>query len=257
MAGRLLDVLAPPARPVLIGQQHQLAGAGESCFTPSVLQQHEGEQGPHVGLAGQQGLDRPRQDDRLRGQLGAHRCVAARRRVALGEHQVQHHQHAAQPHAELVRCRHAERDAGGGDLLLGPGDALGHRRLRYEEEASDLGDAQPTDEAQRERHAGLHLQCGVAADEHEAQPLVVDRGLARSHQFVVHPFLEARCDVVHHELGQAALVGGLGAHAIDDPAPRRGQEPRRGVVGHAVLTPPDGGGDERLLHAVLGEVEPP
>ena len=65
-----------------------------------------------------------------RGQLGALQVRAGRRGVALVEDQVQHLQHDREPLGPLGPAGSAKARAGVLDLLLGPADALGHRRLR-------------------------------------------------------------------------------------------------------------------------------
>jgi hypothetical protein len=51
-------------------------------------------------------------------------------------------------------------DAGGGDLLLGAGDAGRHGRVTDQEGAGGLGGGQPAQEAQRQRRLGFQGEAG-------------------------------------------------------------------------------------------------
>ncbi len=57
--------------------------------------------------------------------------------------------------------------------------------------------------------------------------------------------------------GFAAPAGGLAAHVIGHRPRRDSNQPAARVVGHAVPRPLAGGGDQRLLHGVLGGSEVP
>ena len=108
--------------------------------------------------------------DRLAGQVAA----AA---VARVEDQVDDREHGGQPVGQDVVGRHPERDAGGGDLALGPHEALGHRRLRDEERAGDLAGVEAAQRPQRERDLGLGRERRMAAREDQLEPLVGKRRL--------------------------------------------------------------------------------
>ena len=76
------------------------------------------------------------------------RSVATRCRVALGEDQVDHPQHAGQSFGQIVRFRNLVADLGDQQLALRPSDPLEHRRLAHQEGASDLGHLETTERAQ-------------------------------------------------------------------------------------------------------------
>ena len=89
----------------------------------------------------------------------AARCTArspssgrVERHVPLVEEQVDDAEHGRRALRQQVRRRHPVRDAGRGDLLLGAHQPLGHRGLRHQERAGDLGRGEPAQRAQRERH---------------------------------------------------------------------------------------------------------
>ena len=192
----------------------------------------------HLGFVGQQLGQGATEPDRLGGQLRA----AA---VALVEDQVDDRQRRSQAIGQQVRRRHSERDARRGDLVLGPDQALGHRRLRHEERAGDLGGAEPAQGAQRQSHLGVERQRRMAAGEHELEPLVGDRRL-------VH-------DVLHGlglvEQGQLRGERAIPANAVDRAVARGRQQPRPRLRGRSLARPALGRDREGVLRGLLGELE--
>src|SRR3954454_17045161 len=140
--------------------------------------------------------------------------------------------------------RDSERDAGVADLPLGPDEALGERRLRDEEGASDLRRLEPADEAQRQRDLRLRRERRVAAGEDQLEPLVGNHSL-----LVLRELLGPR--------EQLRLAGQrlLAADPVDRRVPGRGHDPGARVAGSSVAWPPLRRPDEGVLHRVLGEVE--
>ena len=183
-------------------------------------------------LVGQQRAQHPAEPDRLVGQLGADRGVARAGEVALVEDEVDDGQHRRRA------ARRGRRPTAPGRgccapliLLLGPGDPLGHRRLRDEERRGDLGDGQPAEQAQGERHPGLRRERRVAAGEDQPEPVVLDRagrlvgGVVVDHQgrLVLGVALGLAADPVD---GPVAGGGGqpaarVGRHAVDAASARR------------------------------------
>ncbi len=133
------------------------------------------------------------------------------------------------------------------DLALRAGEALGHRGLLHQERRGDLGDGQSAEQAQGERDPGLHRKRGVAAGEHQPEPVVVDRTRGRG----VVVLGEHVCRLV---LGVAMR---LAAQSVDGLARGGGGQPAAGVGRYAVDRPPLDRGDERLGRCVLGDVEVP
>ena len=84
-------------------------------------------------------------------EVAAHEVVADRRGVPGREQQVHDLEHGGDARRQLGRRRHAVRDARAGDLLLGPGDPRGHRRLADQERARHLGRRQAAQQPQRQR----------------------------------------------------------------------------------------------------------
>ena len=64
------DLRPVPERAVLVGEQHELAVA-EARLAAGVVQQHQREQGLHLGLVGHQLGERAAEPDRLAGQVAA------------------------------------------------------------------------------------------------------------------------------------------------------------------------------------------
>ena len=91
------DGLVIPAGAVLVGQQHHAAGVVGASRGAAVLQQQQGQQAVDLALVGQQLAQQAGQADGLVAQVDPHQRVAAARRVALAEDQVDDPQHAGQP----------------------------------------------------------------------------------------------------------------------------------------------------------------
>ena len=159
----LRDLGPVPFGPVLVRQHDQLAVRAGPRAAPGVGEQQQGEQTGHLGLAGEQGRQRPGQPDRLVTQLAADQVRSSGRHVPPRENEVDHPQHGVQPFCQPRRPRHAQRDAGLADLALGPYQALRHRRLRHEERRRDVGRAQAADGPQGQPDTGRGIERGVTA----------------------------------------------------------------------------------------------
>ena len=235
------DQLPVPQRAVLVGQRHQLAGRAHAGRSARLGEQQQREQPEHLGLVGHQVGERPRQPDRLRGEVGAQQWPR-RRGVALVEDQVQHGQHRRQPVGELRLAGHPVGDAGVADLLLGPHDALRDGRLGRDVGAGDLGHLQPAEQAEGERGLGERRERRVAAGEDQSQLVVAHRSR----------LLLRLVGVVQQQgLRVPGLAGGLAADPVDravagggdDPGARVGREHVPALHRHR----------ERVLHGLLGE----
>ena len=250
------DLPGVPAGPVLLGQQHQPPARVHPRVPAGVLQQQQREQAGRLRLVRHQRDHHPRQPDRLLAQLPPHRRVPGGRRVALGEDQVEHGQHAGQPVRQLGIGRHPVRDRRGGDLLLRPGDPRRHRRLRHHEGAGDLRRGQAAEQPERQRDPRLGGERRVAAGEQQPQPLVRDR----RHILTALPGdAGARPGpgpgVRHHQQRQPPGQCRLPPEPVQGLAPRGGQQPRVGPVRHAVALPGRQRGRVRVLQRLLGHVQ--
>jgi hypothetical protein len=115
--------------------------------------------------------------------------------VPSREQQVDDGKHRTQTLRQFGRTRHPVRDPGGRDLLLGPGDPGGHRRLRHQQRLRDVTCRDPAHQPQRESQLGVLRQRRMAAQEDQSQPLVrydvlrLDRFDRLIHGDLVHHFL--------------------------------------------------------------------
>jgi len=127
-----------PARPVLVGQQDQVAVWRRAAGPAGLCQQHQREEALDLRLLGHQLAQHPRQPDRLRAQL-ADELIAGARGVPLVEDEIEDGEHRPQTAGEVGRIGHAVGDVGVADLVLGPHQSLRHGRLGDEEGVRDLG----------------------------------------------------------------------------------------------------------------------
>ena len=233
-----------PARPVLSLQRDQLAAGAGAGRPPGIGQQHQREQAGDLAVVGQQAVQHAGEPDRLGGQLDAGEVGPGGAGVALVEDQIEHLEHGVEARGALLGRGHGERQAGRPDPLLGPADPLAHGRFGDEERVGDLAGREPTDGAQGERHLRRHREGGVAAQEQQHERVVA----------VVH----RRRLGAAQRVGDLALPAGLlAAHLVDQPPRGDPDQPGLRVVGDAVGGPLHGGGEQRLLHRVLGGVEVP
>ena len=196
--------------------------------------------------------------DRLGGEIDADEPLAGGRRVALGENEVQHAQHAVQALGQLIEGWDSVGDARVRDAPLRPCDPLRHRRLRDEERAGDLCGREARDGAQCQCHPAFERQRRVRAREDESQP-------------VVGILIPCPCDEVCHIRGERP-AGQLihRAHLLElaslvrrapDPiergVARDGGDPRAGVRRKPVERPHSGGLLEGVLRGILRETPVP
>jgi hypothetical protein len=100
-----------------------------------------------------------------------------RRGHALVEDQVKDGEESRKPVRQQVVGRHADRDAGCADLPLRPYQPLRDRRLGHQKRPPDLRGGQAAEHAQGQCDLGVERERGVAAREHQAEPLIDDRGV--------------------------------------------------------------------------------
>ena len=241
----LVDQLAVPAAAVLLVQRDELA-AGDPRRTPRLDEQHEREQSGDLRDVGQQLPQDPAEPDGLGGELLAdRRGVGGGGQVALVEDEVDDGQHRGQPRRQVLGRRDPVGDLGEADLLLGPGDPLGHGRLRHQERLGDLGDGEAAEQPQGERHPRLRGEGRVAAGEDQPQPVVLEQAGRL-----------VRCVVGDHQ-GRLVLgvAVGLAADLVDGAVAGRRGQPAAGVGRDAVDGPLLDRGEERLGGRVLGDVD--
>ena len=215
---------------------------GTSC----VDEQHEREQAGDLAVVGDEAEEVAGQADGLRGEVGSHEVGPGHRGVALVEQQVQHLQHDAEPVGALRVGWQPERGAAVPDPLLGPADALRHRRFGHEVGASDLGGGETGHRAQREGSLSRWRQRRMAAEEQQRQGVVARRCRVRRRR------REAE------RLGLLpAPAGVVAAQAVGEAASGDRQQPGFGAGRAPLDRPLDRCRDECLLDRVLALVEVP
>jgi hypothetical protein len=236
-----------PTGAVLIQQEHRLARGSHTGAEPRGLDLHQRHQAVHFRLPRREPRQDSPQTQRLFTERRPHPVVAGGGGIAFVEDQVDDLQHRRQPRRQLVASRHLERHPRLGEGPLGAHDALRQRRLRDEEGARDLLGGEPSEEPERERHAGFSRQHRVAGDEDEAQQVVAD--------LIVEPGIQVRGLVpvlqLVAELPLLAVVQRAAAQRVDRAMLRRGHEPGTGPLGHSGPGPALQRGHERILRQVL------
>ncbi|RAO53578.1 hypothetical protein ONO86_01495 [Micromonospora noduli] len=246
------DLVGAPPGAVLLGHRHQLTVRADPCRSAGVGEQHQRQQSGDLGVLGHQPAHQPGQPDRLGGQVGAQQPGPGGAGVPLREDQVEHVQHGGEPVGALRAGGRREPQPTVTDPLLAPTDPPGHRRLRHQERARHLGGAQPAHRPQGERDLRRRRQRRVAAQEQQDERVVGVR--RRTVGGGGAPLLR------QHPPGHRVLPphpGLLATQQVGQPTGRHGDQPATRIVRYAVARPTVRGGDQRLLHRVLGRVEVP
>lgn len=193
-------------------------------------------------------MDRPGQPYGLARQVGALEGGAGGGGVALVEDQVEGLQNGRQPLLPAVRAAEAHTP----HLLLGPADALRHRRLRDQIRTGDLRRGQAADGTQRERDLGGRCEVRMAAQEEQREGVV----LAGSPL----PRRRGGEGVAGRERRRPLLALPprlLAAQGIGQPPRGHLDQPAARIAGQARRGPLPGRREQRLLYGVLGRVEVP
>ncbi len=242
-----------PARTILRQQQHRLARRADARPRPRRLQLHQRHQPVRFRFVGHEPGQDAAEAQRVLAQVGAHPFVAARRRVAFVEDQVDDLEHRRQPRRQLGAARHLERHARLGQRALGAHDALRDGRLGHEEAARDLVGRQAAEQPQRQRHARLRRQHRMTRDQ---APAAADR---RRHLRRAPSRDRASPAASSSRLRSRLVVLALehlpAAQLVDGAVLRRRHQPRARVVGDARLRPTLERRDERLLRQILGHAD--
>ena len=227
---------------------------------PGVGDQQQREQPPHLTLVGHQLAQHAGQVQRPVHEVHPEQRRSRRRRVPEGEQQVDHAEDRVQPGGQLRRAGHPVGDPGGGDLLLRPGQAGGHRGLGHQEGPGDVAGRDAAHQPQGEGHLRLPGQCRVTAHEDQPQPVVRNGVLRLVCEFVVHRGLlhrrrPARWLLGWHQQRQPRAQCPIPPQGVDRPAPGRRGQPAGRVARDPVAGPGDQRRGVRLLDALLGQVE--
>ncbi len=210
------------------------------------MQQQQAEQPQRLGLVWHQPCQQASQPDRFGAQAGADQLGPGTGAIALVEQRVDDGKHGAKPVRQQMRGRYPVRDAGVGDLPLGPHQALGHRLFGNQERACDLGGGQPGESAQREGNLRLDGQRRVAAGEHQSQPVVADPAAI--------VFAPADAEIRHRHLPELGLTDGGAAQHVIGTVAGGGLQPPGGAGRDPVARPALEGFRERVLGAFLSQI---
>ena len=190
-------------------------------------------------------MGRPSKADGLAREVGAGELVAAARRVALAEQQIEDVEHGPEPLGPLGFGRQLEGFVGFSDLRLGPAYPLGHRRFGNEKRSGNLARRESADRPKGQRDRAGWSQRRMTAHEHENEGVIGTRcrirriPRPRSSELLTPP-------------------SGIIASILLPHAPRgHSDQPAQWMFGHSAHRPLLGGDDECLLHSIFGIREVP
>jgi hypothetical protein len=244
----LADQPGVPARAVLLRQQLQppAAAGGQSGIGARVDEQQQCQQGADLDVVRHEQVQHSGEAYCAVHQVPADKMRADRRRVAGGEDQMYDFEDGADPLGEVVWRRHAVRDTGGDDLLLGARDPRGHGGLLHQEGAGHLGRRQPAQQPQGQGDLGVAGQGRVTAGEDEPQAAVIDQAVfGPGHR------------LVRYKQRQSPAQHRFAAQYIPGAVPRDGREPGAWSIWDAGQRPGLQRLCVRVLGALLREIEVP
>ncbi len=167
------------------------------------------------------------------------------------EQRVDHEKHGVDPSGQVGGRGDPVRDPGKGDLLLGPGDASGHRRSADQEHACNLGSGQAAEQPQRQGHLRGPVERGVAARHDEAQPVVGDGHPVA----VVDRLLRAWPGLVLNEQREVFRLHPAMPQDVECAPPCGRGQPGPWTCWHARTAPARERGREGVLRALFGDVQ--
>ena len=236
-----------PQGTVLLLEQEQASVRGGARGPAGIGEEDQRQQTGHVGVSGKEGAQHPGEVERPLDEVGPDEVLPRRRPVTGREEQQQHRQHGVDAGRHLVRRRHTERDAGGGDLLLRPRDPGRHRRLGDEEGTGDLCRRQAAEEAQRQGDLGIRRERRVAACEDEPEPVI--GGVAETRR------AKPRSLLLLHEERQRAFERRLTPAEVEGSPLGHRREPGGWLGGHAGRPPGPQRLCVRILDALLSDID--
>jgi hypothetical protein len=180
--------------------------------------------------------------DGLIAQLLTNEAVARGGRVALVEYEVNHGEDGVEALSHLDRRGHLEAEVALANRPLRTDEPLRDRRFLVQEGPRDLPRAEATHGTQRERNARFGRQFGMAAEEDQRELVIGERMVAALESM--------RCFGVRECRGSA-----LAADQIDGPVTRCLNEPRRRVLGDAVMRPVLECFDKGVLSGIVRKVD--
>ena len=203
--------------------------------------EHQRQESLSLRLVRPQPRHESAEPDRLLGQPVPARIGAGHVLPAAAVSGVDRLEDGVEPRGELARRRDLEADAGFADLRLHAHQALAHRGRRDEERRGDPRGVEPEHGLQHQRCAGGLVDRRVRADEEQRQPLVGKRCRRGVGPLVQHD--------LQIDLGGRRDAGV--ARAVYQAAPRGGEQPGHGVIGHAGARPRLERGEQRVAERVF------
>ena len=145
LSERVVELVRPGVKKVLALEPYVEAGTGRQSAAPlersrrdgrtdaggsaGMVQEHEGSQAARLGLVGEQFDEQPAKPDRLATKIRPQVRFCLGRRVAFVEDEVNSLQNGGDAFGQVLAPWHFIRNARIANLLLGPHQALGRRRL--------------------------------------------------------------------------------------------------------------------------------
>jgi hypothetical protein len=234
-------------------EQNHVAGPVHASRYPRRLEGDERRQRMCRGRGCRRGAgDEAGEPQCLPTQIEPHEIVAGMGVVAFVEQQVDDLEHRLEARLELGAARQFEAGARLTQLPLRTYEALRNGRLRCEQRAGDLRDAEAADGLQTEGDPRVAGQRRMAAEKDHPQ-LVVAEGPVDGERAGVERV--GRAGDLGRDLRDAPAERHVAAQGIERAVPGDAQEPRRGIVGNARERPLLQRLDERVLHDLFGELE--
>ncbi len=207
----------------------------------------------HLGLVRREAGEHAPQPLRVFAERRPHPVVAGCCRVTFVEDQVDDLEHRGEPAVELGAARHLVGNVLVGQRALGADDALLDGGLRGETRARDLFGREAGQQLQRQRHARLGRQHGVARREDQSQQVIAHIVIQRGVEIRRRVFL-ARLHLIAHLL-VLVIHQLVAAEVIDAAAPGDRHQPRAGIARDAFGRPLLESRDERILRKIFGEAD--
>jgi hypothetical protein len=243
--------LAVPQAAVLIFQEHYVTLGTEPRGRARMLQEQQRGEPHDLRFAREEPEQHAGQADRLLAQRHAYVSIAAARRIALVEQEVDHRGDGRESFGPLHRAGGLVGNVGCRNSPLRPCDALLHGALAHQEGARDLLDREAGDDAQRQRDLLGGGQVRMAADEQEPQHVVA---IMR----IVEPLGQRRFGVVeirNEFVGRQRFLAVPAAHLVERGVAPDQDEPGGGIARRAVLRPVLQRPQARFLKGLLRSIE--
>src|ERR1700722_6892139 len=132
-------------------------------------------------------------------------------------------------------------------LSLRPYEALRHGRFWDQERSCDFEGGKSCQGPKRKSHLRVRLERGMAAGEHQAEPVVVDAAVVPARSVSSRRVLRPRRRIEHRYLLELRQTRRLATDTVHRAIPRGCHEPCAGDARDAVALPTFGGRREGVL----------